>query len=309
MNTNPLRSALEALVAKLKARSVVVENDFVEGIITERDDIIKRLDVILSAYPEAKPEAGLREALETFSRAWEHDVLEDQSRNPELYPMLRRAGLIAISILHPERVRQADRAIVDESAKRAALLHSAPGELLPTGIEDRSSEITFSDDEPAVQIKYRCHNGHEWSTGTNYCAECGYLGVEVISDAPASAVAPPADFATSTEGTVPKSVFQGAVEEAGSVLPVLNTWYAGDLDGNDRVIFASDYDRLRLATAPTPQAAEEPGKDEKRWKPKDGRCVCDWDSDKITWLNPSCPVHLQDAPTQYRDMVIEQEGK
>ena len=46
-----------------------------------------------------------------------------------------------------------------------------------------------------------------------------------------------------------------------------------------------------------------------RWKPKDGRCVCLWDSDKITWLNPSCPVHLQDAPTQYRDMVIEQEVK
>ena len=49
--------------------------------------------------------------------------------------------------------------------------------------------------------------------------------------------------------------------------------------------------------------------EKKRWKPKDGRCVCDWDSDKITWFNPSCPVHLQDAPTQYRDMVAEQEGK
>ena len=53
----------------------------------------------------------------------------------------------------------------------------------------------------------------------------------------------------------------------------------------------------------------EPEKDKKRWKPKDGRCVCDWDTDKITWLNPSCPVHLQDAPTRYRDMVVEQEGK
>jgi len=29
----------------------------------------------------------------------------------------------------------------------------------------------------------------------------------------------------------------------------------------------------------------------KRWRPKDGRCVCDWNDDKITWFNPSCPVH------------------
>ena len=57
MSTDPLRSALEALVAKLKALPVVVENDFLEGIITERDDIVRRLDVILTAHPEAKPEA------------------------------------------------------------------------------------------------------------------------------------------------------------------------------------------------------------------------------------------------------------
>ena len=29
----------------------------------------------------------------------------------------------------------------------------------------------------------------------------------------------------------------------------------------------------------------------KRWRCKDGRCVCDWDGDRITWHNPSCPVH------------------
>jgi len=51
-----------------------------------------------------------------------------------------------------------------------------------------------------------------------------------------------------------RALIADAVEEPGSVLPVLNTWYAGDLDGNDRVILASDYDRLRLATAPTPPA-------------------------------------------------------
>jgi len=44
----------------------------------------------------------------------------------------------------------------------------------------------------------------------------------------------------------------------------------------------------------------------KRWKCKDGRCVCDWDGDRITWFNPSCPVHTGNASVTCTDDPVEE---
>jgi hypothetical protein len=81
-----LREAVEAL-----AKSLYASNS---GLLM---NIAADLRAILAAHPDDTE--ALRRLLETWDRAWTEEVLNNREMQPELWPMMRRAGILGKAAL------------------------------------------------------------------------------------------------------------------------------------------------------------------------------------------------------------------